>query len=123
MLRSDAHELLASTVFYKVSHHGSHNATPKTYGLELMTNPKLRAAVPVDEVVARGAKYGEMPLVEILDALELRTRGHFVRSDDSVPNDKGLFRYSKEKLKVVRKKGEKPIERSLWCETSFDLGK
>ena len=51
------------------------------------------------------------------------TRGHFVRSDDSVPNDKGLFRYSKEKLKVVQKKGEKPIERSLWCETSFELGK
>lgn len=123
----DAHELLANTVFYKVSHHGSHNATPKTYGLELMTNPKLRAAVPVDGVVAKKARYGEMPLVEILDALELRTRGNVVRSDDApkagaAKEKAGLFRDSAKKLKVVQVAGGAAVERPLWCETSFDLG-
>ena len=34
-----ARDLLARTVFYKVGHHGSHNATLKQNGLELMTCP------------------------------------------------------------------------------------
>lgn len=121
--KTDAHELLAKTVFYKVSHHGSHNATPKTFGLELMTNPKLRAAVPVDHIVAQTAKYGEMPLGEIMSALGQRTRKNVVRSDDTAPNSGGDFRYSPTILDVVRKKGSTPVPRPLWCETSYDLGK
>ena len=37
--------LLKKTVFYKVGHHGSHNATLKEMGLELMTNSHLAAMV------------------------------------------------------------------------------
>ena len=33
-----ADDLLARTVLYKVGHHGSHNATLKERGLELMTS-------------------------------------------------------------------------------------
>ena len=41
-----AHDLLARTVFYKVGHHGSHNATLKDGGLEAMSHPGLVAATP-----------------------------------------------------------------------------
>jgi len=41
-----AEDLLKNTVLYKVSHHGSHNATVKDKGLELMTHPELVAMMP-----------------------------------------------------------------------------
>lgn len=40
--------LLANTVFYKVGHHGSHNAT-LVKGLESMTHKDLIAMIPVDK--------------------------------------------------------------------------
>jgi len=45
-------DLLARTVFYKVGHHGSHNATLRQQGLEQMKRLKT-AVIPVDEVVAK----------------------------------------------------------------------
>lgn len=45
-------DLLSRTIFYKVGHHGSHNATLKLGGLESMTSSKLVAAIPVDEQFA-----------------------------------------------------------------------
>lgn len=50
-----AHELLARTVFYKVGHHGSHNATLRALGLELMTNEDQN--MKVDELNSRFASY------------------------------------------------------------------
>jgi hypothetical protein len=41
-----AHDLLARTVFYKVGHHCSHNATLKKGGLELMQHEDLVAFAP-----------------------------------------------------------------------------
>jgi len=40
-------------VFYKVGHHGSHNATLKVGGLEAMTSPDLVAFIPVHQETAR----------------------------------------------------------------------
>ena len=48
-----AADLLARTVFYKVGHHASHNATARAKGLELMTSPELTAFIPVDRAVDR----------------------------------------------------------------------
>ena len=119
--KTDAHRLLAETVFYKVAHHGSHNATPRTYGLDLMTSPELRAFVPVDHAIAQQARYGEMPLVAIMDALTLRTRGAVFRSDGSVDGVPDTIRFATKKLKVKIKPDAEPIVRPLYCETSFDL--
>src|SRR5215467_13429460 len=48
-----AKQLLARTVFYKVGHHSSHNATAKAKGLELMeAEDELTAFIPVDRAVA-----------------------------------------------------------------------
>ncbi len=47
-----AHDLLNRTVFYKVGHHCSHNATLKKGGLELMIRDDLVAFVPLDKGTA-----------------------------------------------------------------------
>jgi hypothetical protein len=121
--KTDAHQLLAQTVLYKVAHHGSHNATPKTYGLELMTHPDLRALVPVDHAIAKAARYGEMPLVAIMNALKDRTHGAVFRSDGVVDDaPKALFRFTNKTLNIKTTKGGKPIPRPMYCETIFDLG-
>ena len=60
-----AHDLLARTVFYKVGHHCSHNATLKKGGLELMNRDDLVAFIPLDKETAsktRERKAGTCPL-------------------------------------------------------------
>ena len=120
--KTNARELLANTVLYKVGHHGSHNATPRTYGLELMTHPDLRAFVPVDAAIATAARYGEMPLHAIMDALGKKPGGAVFRSDDDAkkaPSD--VFLFSKKMLSIKTSPEGKYFDRPMYCETSFDL--
>lgn len=74
-------ELLARTVFLKVAHHGSHNATLKGKGLELMADPDLSAFVPVNAGDATKVGWREMPFDAILDELDRRTAGRVIRAD------------------------------------------
>jgi hypothetical protein len=77
-------DLLRRAVFYKVGHHGSHNATLREGGLETME--KLRvAAIPVDEVMARSRRWTRMPLPALIDELTKRTGGRVLRSDQVGP--------------------------------------
>ncbi|MES1245175.1 MAG: hypothetical protein ABUT39_26455 [Acidobacteriota bacterium] len=88
-----AEDLLRRTVLYKVGHHGSHNATLRQQGLELMGRSdgtsELVAFLPVDEHVARElAHYGEMPLRSLIKELAIRTGGRIVRNDEGAqPKD------------------------------------
>jgi hypothetical protein len=75
-------DLLARTIFYKVGHHGSQNATLKQHGLELMTSPDLSAFIPTNENDALKVKWGEMPFKKILEDLEKRTSQRVIRADD-----------------------------------------
>jgi hypothetical protein len=75
-------ELLARTVYYKVGHHGSHNATLKQKGLELMDDPDLAAFIPTNEKDARKVKWGQMPFAKILEDLGERSNGRVIRADD-----------------------------------------
>ena len=77
-----AHDLLARTVLYKVGHHGSHNATLKEKGLELMSHEDLVAMVPVDQKVAAKKRWFKIPFKPLLDRLEEKTGGRVLRSDD-----------------------------------------
>ena len=84
--------LLERTVFYKVGHHGSHNATLKPGGLEAMVSPDLVAAIPVDEDFARRPKGRcpdgwDMPAGPLLDRIEQLTRGRVLRGDSDFPAD------------------------------------
>ncbi len=77
-------ELLAQTLLYKVGHHGSHNATLKKLGLELMNHLKI-AVIPVDHDMAVTKRWGNMPLPELVTALEAATGGFVLRVDKPVP--------------------------------------
>ncbi len=73
--------LLNRTVLYKVGHHGSHNATLKTHGLEMMNSPDLAAMIPVSREKAKTKKW-EMPEAILFERLNSRTRGRTVMADE-----------------------------------------
>jgi len=75
-------DLLARTVFYKVGHHGSHNATLKEHGLELMGSTDLSAFIPTNAVDAQKVKWGAMPFEAILTELKRRANERVIRADD-----------------------------------------
>lgn len=74
-------DLLARTVFYKVGHHGSRNATLGPGGLELMVHEELSAFIPTDEVMAKKVGWSDIPADKLLDRLRTLTRGRIVQSD------------------------------------------
>jgi hypothetical protein len=80
-----AKDLLARTVFYKVGHHSSHNATAKAKGLQMMTRQsELTAFIPVDRQVALGrspAGTWKMPARQLYRALLDKCQGRVMRSD------------------------------------------
>jgi hypothetical protein len=83
-------DLLARTVFYKVGHHGSHNATLKAKGLELMVNDALVAMIPVDHAMAVKKRWGRMPLPELVDRIKEKTHGRVLKVDDDVQTSADL---------------------------------
>jgi hypothetical protein len=76
--------LLQRTVFYKVGHHGSHNATLRELGLEKMKSLKM-AFVPVDHEMAVKKRWNKMPLNELMDRLNEITEERVVRIDGDIP--------------------------------------
>jgi hypothetical protein len=77
-------DLLRNAIFYKVGHHGSHNATLQKLGLEMME--KLRVAmIPVDEVMAKKKRWNQMPLGDLVTALQQRAKGAVIRADQPLP--------------------------------------
>jgi hypothetical protein len=78
--RPDIADLLKRTVFYKVGHHGSHNATLKARGVERMRKDgTLTSFVPVSPIVARQVMdWCHMPLDTLLDTLSQREVGQVV---------------------------------------------
>jgi hypothetical protein len=75
-------DLLARTVFLKVAHHGSQNATLKKNGLDLMVSPDLSAFIPTNKIDAQNVHWGEMPYDGILNALAPKAFGRIIRADD-----------------------------------------
>ena len=74
-------DLLARTIFYKVGHHGSHNATLKQNGLESMANLRI-AAIPVNHDMAVRKRWDSMPLPQLVAALTAKTNGKVLRIDE-----------------------------------------
>jgi hypothetical protein len=85
-------DLLDRTVLYKVGHHGSHNATLREQGLELMQSTELAAMIPVYEEQARrqGKKGWAMPFGPLLTALEEKTLGRIIRADHGKPDNQAF---------------------------------
>jgi len=75
-------DLLKRTVFYKVGHHCSRNATLRENGLEMMVSSQLVAMIPVDEEWAKTKRIPWLiPADELLKRLKVKTRGRVIRSD------------------------------------------
>lgn len=77
-------DLLQRTVFYKVGHHGSHNATLRAQGLEQMTSDDLIAFIPVFKEEAEKNRWFGMPFEPLVQRLEEKTDGRVVYSDDKI---------------------------------------
>lgn len=75
-----AADLLARTVLYKVGHHGSHNATLRAKGLELMTSGELVAMIPVNRATAQKQDWN-MPLPSLLQRLQEKTKGRVLDAE------------------------------------------
>ena len=73
--KDDAEAILSAITFFKVAHHGSHNATPKS-ALERMTKGKFAAMVSTQNVPWESIPQG--PLMTRLDEM---TKKRVVRSD------------------------------------------
>lgn len=80
-----AADLLSRTVFYKVGHHASHNATARGHGLEMMDNEdELVAFIPVDRELAlsRNPKGSwQMPARPLYLRLLQKCQGRVARAD------------------------------------------
>lgn len=85
MTHSEAGEILRKTKFYKVGHHGSHNATPKDF-VETMMADGITSMVSTNKV----AKWPNIPKAELIDALGLK-HVHLARSDKPGEADSGVF--------------------------------
>lgn len=81
--KHSAKSILERVRFYKVGHHGSHNATLAEKGLAMMTRKDVVAVIPTDEEL--GAKQGrggwQMPNPRVKAALLELTQGRILRSD------------------------------------------
>jgi hypothetical protein len=77
-------DLLARTVLYKVGHHGSHNATLKEKGLELMGSDDLVALIPVNRKMAEKKKWN-MPFPPLFDRLGEKTAGRILDAEKGLP--------------------------------------
>jgi hypothetical protein len=94
-----ASDLLKRTVFYKVGHHGSHNATLREHGLELMPHG-LAAFIPVDHAMAVKKHWDGMPLPGLLTALQERGCA-VVRMDENLPDDRRFRASTTEGSKIA----------------------
>ncbi|WP_137045818.1 MBL fold metallo-hydrolase [Pseudolabrys sp. FHR47] len=81
-------DLMARTVFYKVGHHASHNATlPKIF--EMMTNDRLVALIPVHKQDPNIKKKNgwKMPAANLFKKLKEQTSGRVLQMDGDNPQD------------------------------------
>jgi hypothetical protein len=87
-------DLLTRIVFYKVGHHGSHNATLKQGGLSLMGTAKgfddLVAMIPVDTEKAqtKGKEGWKMPEAKLHEMLVHQAHGRVIIACDGDQSDK-----------------------------------
>jgi hypothetical protein len=82
-----AADLLSRTVLYKVGHHGSHNATLREKGLELMTSDELAAMLPVDRSIAEQMGWA-MPFPALFERLQERSKGRILDLEKGVTKER-----------------------------------
>ena len=112
--------LLARTAFYKVGHHGSHNATARAKGLEMMPASGLLACIPVDDAMAARMGWHEMPLASLVAELNRRTGDRLIRMDRPLPEGLAEAAAAAEDFEP-RASGREAGEDPLYYELTLDL--
>lgn len=77
----NATAILNRTRLYKVGHHGSHNATLRSKGLELMSHPDLAAMCSTVEEEAADKRGWQMPNPDVKQQLLAHCKGRLLRGD------------------------------------------
>src|SRR5262249_36137402 len=77
-------DLLRRVKLYKAGHHGSHNATLREKGLEMMEKLEV-VLIPVDHEMALKKRWGNMPLPELVGRMKEITKNRVLRVDEPVP--------------------------------------
>ena len=80
--QDDAAAILSNVTFFKVAHHGSHNATPKD-ALEKMSKGKFAAMLSTQNV-----PWDSIPRLPLLDRLNEQTKNRVLRSDSLAIKDR-----------------------------------
>lgn len=78
-------DLMSRTIFYKMGHHGSQNATPNTRGITKLSSPHLHTLIPVDEAKAKKFRWDRIPFKDLLTVLDNR-QVPYIRADQSRMN-------------------------------------
>lgn len=103
----DSRELLSKTTFYKIGHHGSHNATPVEF-VEDVLGDGFAAMASVKPV----KQWKFIPKAELMTELRKRSPA-VVRSDRAEPKEPGEFR------RHTRQLGDETV--TLWVETDIPI--
>jgi len=114
-------DLLKRTVFYKVGHHGSHNATLRENGLDLMPHG-LVAFIPVDHGMAVKKHWTQMPLPGLLDALNEKAKS-VVRVDMDLHGTPDVIKAEKTFQQRFAPDGTAQQNEPLYYEWSISLGR
>lgn len=129
--KKTAESLLNRVVLYKVGHHGSHNATLRDDGLEMMNDPGFSALVPVDSYVAHVKKrWGKMPFEPLMRRLsEKVSGGRIVRADGPLEGTTAIEGLSARfedspinfQVRFEVEGSEEPVERPLFVDYILKL--
>lgn len=109
-------DLLARTVLYKVGHHGSHNATLREKGLEMMSSQELAAMIPVSRETARKMDW-KMPFPSLFQRLQEKTGGRILDLDEGVKTENPGRLSDREWRQFVARTTVK----ELWVDYRIDL--
>jgi hypothetical protein len=111
-------DLLARTVFYRVGHHGSHNATLMA-AFEKMSHPDLSALIPVHKKDPNITKRNgwKMPATNLFKRLREKTSSRVLQMDGL--NPAGCDPSQAPAATAWKKIGIKPKQTDLFIELKF----
>lgn len=97
-------DLLKRTTFYKVGHHGSHNATPVSFVEDVLSPGGLPGSFAATSVTRHG-RFADIPRLELLQQLgdKIGSREHVIRSDKpptTAPDGVSVFHRAQEAVRI-----------------------
>ena len=111
-----AYTPIEKTIFYKVGHHGSHNGTASTSGLEKMKEKKIIAFMPLvqDKVPTAWVGSKNFPAILLYKKIIEKTNGAVIRTDLGLINEYGSTEllkstYTQEEIKMLKEASLKDL--------------